>query len=179
MFGPKLSLTIHLISYIGTTLLGTASILTPTVFFDYYKEQNGINNEDMKGFDMITGILAGGSFALLVNLCCLRQRGVILSFRKSWRESCHCCCCRFYSRELTVLPTFSPNVDIQNHKNPNHYYIPKSDGVRQASQIIRVEPRIIRYTMPPRIATYGLKTNMKRSYMKRDFPPIRDHSEKI
>ena len=202
MFGPRLSLTIHMISYIGTTLLGTGAILTPTVFFDYYKQQNGMNDEDMKGFDMITGILSGASFALLVNLYCLQQRGIILSLRKSWREVC--------SR---VLPSSSSsttnrinvqtgatapeivNDDISIHKNPNHYYIPKINSIRHASQI-GVEPissgpsvvgsRRIRYTMPgttpATMPGTSFKVNMKRSYMKRDFPPIRDitnHSDQV
>ena len=193
MFGPRLSLTIHMISYIGTTLLGTGAILTPTVFFDYYKQQNGMNDEDMKGFDMITGILSGASFALLVNLYCLQQRGIIISLRKSWREVCS----RVLSSSSTTATTTNKiNVqtgatapelvvtyDIGIHKNPNHYYIPaKINGFRHASQIGMdpvATPKQIRYTMPSRITTPGFKANMKRSYMKRDFPPIRDITNHI
>ena len=159
--------------------------MTPTVFFDYYKEQNGMNNEDMKGFDLITGILAGGSFALLLNLCCLQQRGIIVSFRKSWREVC---CSRMtpvknnsiIGATVPVEPVAS-DIGIKIHKNPNKYYIPKSNGIRQVSHVAN-ETKRVRYTMPPRIAPNSsnpIKINMKRSYMKRDFPPIRDHSEQV
>lgn len=182
MFGPRLSLTIHLISYIGTIVFGTGAILTPTVFFDYYKQQNRMTDEDAKAFDMITGVLTGASFGLIMNLCCLQRRGVVLSLRKSWRESC------FRSAMVTtaaaagssaVVPTgeiFDIGIDAVN-KNPIHYYIPKISNVRNSTSVAtipsssKIKPKQVRHTY-----AFGssYNTNMKRSYMKREFPPVRD-----
>ncbi len=167
MFGPRLSLAIHLISYIGTTLFGTGAILTPTVFFDYYKQQNGMTDEDVKGFDTITGVLAGASLGLIVNMICLQSRGVILSFRKSWRESC------FRSATASAVASASASVGetvdvgITINKNPTHYYIPKLNNVRHSTSatMIKNKSKQIRHSY---------NSNMKRSYMKREFPPIKD-----
>jgi hypothetical protein len=174
MFGPRLSLMIHITMYIGSALLGTGAILTPTVFFDYYKQQNGMSDEDANAFDMITGVLAGASLACFVNLYCLQRRGMIVPCRKSWRESCS-------SPKSTVGATAvimpeDVGIRITVHKNPSHYYIP---NVRQPSTVTPstmgpMQPKQIRYTMPPRIGSVTYKKHMKTSYMKKQFSPIKD-----
>jgi hypothetical protein len=157
MFGARCSLAFHIVSMLGSITSLVGSILTPTVFFNMYKDQNKMTDTDI---NMITGIFAGVSFGIILNVYILQRMGIIMAFNTIYKEFC-------WSRSNNIQIHSNQSADttddiINIHKNPHHYYIPSNKRIYYISDFthLRLPPPVIDTSVAKTLPTSrSLKNN--------------------
>jgi hypothetical protein len=202
MFGARCSFTFHILSIIGSITSLVGSILTPTVFFNIYKEHTQMTEEDMNGFDMISGICVGTGIGFIMNMYCLQRRGIIMPIGRCFKEVC-CPPSNNIVDSSEIGVSVSVGADsgagvggsvgskvhpentqiLKLHKNPQHYYTPSSKRVYRVSDI-RITPSVnLNSSFHPinpgniRNSTFKNNKNFKQSYAKYSFTPTKNTNE--